>query len=301
MSPLSREGGMRAADRLIGAARNNPEGVLLLAAGCALLMRGVGAAAHALRDDQASARPNSRGNGSRRSAPSGSDDDDAMGLVGTARERAANLAGQVKERAGHFAEYANEARNAAYGQSGEMARQAGSSVRDAVDRMVKEQPLTIALFGLAAGAVLAGTLPASRAEERALAPAAEGLGDVARGAKSRLRKSAARARERMNDVAEERGLTAEGLKQAAGEVAEAFGSELMGETEAPRAGARKATSRSRPAAARAAQPRARKAAQRKASSGTSSSDTRSGTPGPSDNGGQAARAVPSTGDTERGV
>jgi hypothetical protein len=233
MNMLSRDGSLRTVDRVMGAAKRNPEGVLLLAAGCALLMRGIGAATHALRDQENGASPKrAAASGRRRAADMAEEvEEGAHGFVDTAREYVSDLAGRVTHSAEAAVHYAGDARRTAFEQTGRVARQTRSGASDAMDRMMNEQPLTVALLGLAAGALLAGALPGTRLERRALAPVGERLGETADEARRRLKRSASRARERVDELAEERGLTRNGLRQAAREVAGAFSDELIGDDE----------------------------------------------------------------------
>lgn len=207
-------------DRVVAAARKSPEGALLFAAGCALLLRGVGAASHVLRSDGPAARHGAQ------QARRGKRvvEDEAQGFAETARAYASD----VKDRVAHSAE-------AAFERTGEAARGMRSGTSDAVDRMISQQPLAVGLIGIAAGALIAAALPGSRLERRAFAPVGARVGDAAEDARRRLKRAADRTRERISEVAEEHGLTSDGLKEAARDVAGAFGDELMAQDEpAPR-------------------------------------------------------------------
>ena len=203
MSDRSRDASTGVVDRVLGAARRNPEGVLLLAAGCALLMRGVGKASDMWRDRES---PSPR---SRKSSLVDDVADDASGLMDTARDYASSLADTAVQ-------YAEDTRNTVAERTGEIARGAKAGASNAVDRMVREQPLVVALLGIAAGAMMAGALPGTRTERNAFAPAGD-----------RLKRSVGKAKERSSEVVDEHGLNRDGLTQAARDVARAFGEGLV--------------------------------------------------------------------------
>jgi hypothetical protein len=226
------------ADWLMSAVKKNPEGLLLLAAGCALL----------LRSGSASAQGSSHGS-SQYKRYSGSqtgyegDDQDWKMREGmsraadTAREylsdTADNVGKTLSEKADRVGkslsettdryvsaagEYAEEARQTIVDRSGRIAEQAQSTV----ERIVREQPLAVAIAGLAAGAAVAAAFPATRFERETLGLAGERLSDAATTAGERLSEAASAAGERLMTAAEEKGLNKEGLKQVARDVAGSF-------------------------------------------------------------------------------
>src|SRR4029078_3683924 len=87
---------------------------------------------------------------------------------------------------------------------------------------VKEQPLTVALVGAAAGAAVAAAFPATDLESRTLGPTGERLRDAAGKAGEQLKDAATKAGQRLAAAADERGLNTEGLKEVAQDVGEAF-------------------------------------------------------------------------------
>ncbi|MCC6204347.1 MAG: hypothetical protein IT533_05105 [Hyphomicrobiales bacterium] len=222
---------MSVLDRVVAAAKRSPEGALLFAAGCALLMRGVGAAAHRLRGEED--LPRATGRARRRGRHP--EEDDARGLFGVTRAYASDVAGRMAHSAEEAVSYADDARRAAAQRTGEAMRGVRGGASDAVDRMLAQQPLTVGLIGIAAGALIAAALPGSRVERRAFAPVGERIGEAADDARRRLKRAADRTRRRAAEVAEEHGLTPDGLKEAALDVAEAFSDEFMS-VEKPAAG-----------------------------------------------------------------
>jgi hypothetical protein len=110
-------------------------------------------------------------------------------------------------------EYAEDARQTIMDQSSRIAGQAQSMI----ERIVREQPLAVAVAGLAAGAAVAAAFPATRFERETLGPAGK-----------RLSEAASDAGERLMAAAEEKGLNKEGLKEVAGDVAGTFEKSFSG-------------------------------------------------------------------------
>jgi hypothetical protein len=100
-----------------------------------------------------------------------------------------------------------------------------------MQRTLREQPLAVAVAGLAAGAAVAALFPATDIEHRAFGGTHEKLRDAAEQAGERVMEAAGKAGERLKSAAEERGLTSEGLKEVAGEVADTFKDAMSGKSE----------------------------------------------------------------------
>jgi hypothetical protein len=143
----------QAGDWLIGAARSNPEALLFLAAGCALLMR---------------TRRNSllRSAIQQQASPSHA-------------APALNIGNKVSEMAGEYAEsvsgFVQEASRNIAQQSDRFRRQAQATVEEGTKRLLREQPLAVALLGLAAGAAIGAAFPRSELENRTFGPARDAL------------------------------------------------------------------------------------------------------------------------------
>lgn len=237
MSHYSQRADAGTGDWLMGAVRRNPEGLLLLAAGCALLMRSVGGS----RAADSTGRHEFRRTDRSQQVSSGVDDEGKGWSVGESVAQAARSAGEyaadVTERvtqtassyASSASEYAEDAARAASEQSRRFARQAQSSAKHALE----EQPLAVVLVGLAAGAAVAAAFPATQFEKRALGPTGARLRDAAGRAGEQLKDAGAKAGERLMSAAEERGLTSDGLKEVARDVGDAFSSALSGEPSTP--------------------------------------------------------------------
>ena len=223
-------------DWFIGAVKSNPEGLLLLAAGCALLMRKGGTA-----ERQAGRKAHAQGGqrGPRRQDANASTSTTGIGenmsqMAETATDYASDLTEKITETAGSYASsvsgYADEARRTVSEGSAQIGRQAQTNFQRTVDRVLREQPLAVVLAGLAAGAVVASAFPATEIEKRTLGEAGGKLAEAAGEVTQRFKDATAQAGERLAEVAEERGLNADGLKEAARDVAGSFGTAFSGET-----------------------------------------------------------------------
>ncbi len=179
-------------------ARTKPEALLLLGAGCALLMR---TATNAAWPTLGNGREGER-NG------------------GDVRDRAAGTAAAY---AGAVADYTSAAASSAVSTSDRLTRRAGSTLQDTIDRIVREQPLVLALVGIAAGAVTAALFPRTRFEEQTLGGLGEALAESAAQTGESLKEAAVAAGERLKDSAQEHGLSPDGFKDIAREAAQTFG------------------------------------------------------------------------------
>jgi hypothetical protein len=101
-------------------------------------------------------------------------------------------------------------------------------VQETIGNIVREQPLAIAAAGLAVGAAIAAIFPSTRVESRTFGGAREALTEAAGKAGENLMGAATEAGQRFVSAANQRGLSSEGLKDLAGEVAESFSNALTG-------------------------------------------------------------------------
>ena len=218
----------QAGEWLVGTARRNPEALLLLAAGCALLMRRGG------RDAVRSQAPTRPREGDRY-APASDASSVGQGLSRTA-EKAADYASDIKDKvsdtassyADSVSEFAADARRNFSEGSERLRRQAQSTFDTSMDRVLRDQPLAIAVAGLAAGAAIAAVFPATDMENRALGGAHEALTGAVDQAGKSVMGAASKAGEHLKAAAEEKGLTAQGLKDLAGDVADTFTNAVAG-------------------------------------------------------------------------
>ena len=219
----------QAGEWLVGTARRNPEALLLLAAGCALLMR------RGSRDAARSQAPTRAREGDRGYAPASDASSVGQGLSRTA-EKAADYASDIKDKvsdtassyADSVSEFAADARRNFSEGSERLRRQAQSTFDTSMDRVLRDQPLAIAVAGLAAGAAIAAVFPATDMENRALGGAHEALTGAVDQAGKSVMGAASKAGEHLKAAAEEKGLTAQGLKDLAGDVADTFTNAVAG-------------------------------------------------------------------------
>ena len=218
---------------LVGAVKNNPEGLLLLAAGCALLLRSQGASSEpnpaARRGDTQAFKQNNNRGGRGNTVGSGLSD-----AAQSAGDYVSEISEKVMETASGYASsvssYADDVTQVAAEHTGRFARQTQESLQDTVSRVVQAQPLAVALVGMAAGAAVAAAFPTTDLENRTLGATGERLRDAAGKAGHQLKDAAAKAGQRLADAADDRGLNTEGFKEVARDVGEAFSGALDGES-----------------------------------------------------------------------
>jgi hypothetical protein len=249
-SYLERDTYSQAGDWLFGAVRRNPEAILLLAASCCLLMRSGSASSRSRishhEDDWGYQSHASRASSDlhRASASAGEGLSHAANSATNAAERTGNYASRMKDRvadtassyADSVAEFAGDASRNVAEHSARLTRQAQSTLQSTMQRVLREQPLAVAAAGLAVGAAIATIFPSTDIEDRALGGAHEKLKDAAEKAGTRVMDAAGKAGERLKSAAEERGLTSEGLKEMAGEVASTFTDVVSGKSDDRRGG-----------------------------------------------------------------
>ena len=244
MSTYGVREGSSAGDWVMNTVSRNPEGLLLLAAGAALLMR----SGRGQKARYAQSSMSRQYSGSRETSETGSGvgerlRESAERAGEYVSEAADQVAGTARSYASSAMEYADEATQTAMDRSRRMAGQA----QETADYVVQEQPWAVALSGAIAGAVVAAIFPATRLERRTLGEAGQRMRVAAGRMGEQLMDAGMQAGERLSEVAEERGLTAEGLKDAARDVSETFSSALSGEEGRSGRGTNRQRSGERPA------------------------------------------------------
>ena len=242
----------RTGDWLIGTAKRNPEALLVLAAGCALLLRSGkdarGSSPRRYPDAYYDQDQYDQYGEQQRRGQGGSWREGLSRAAETAKDYASDVTDRVSETASSYASkasgyasdvtdrvsetassYASKASGYADEGRRRMSSQA-SSIQSSAGRMFRAQPLAVAVLGLAAGAAIAALLPSTEIEERALGPARDALADAAGRARDNLTEAAGEAGERLKQTATERGLDSEGLKEMARDVAQTFTSKVSGDT-----------------------------------------------------------------------
>jgi hypothetical protein len=222
-----------AGEWLMRTIRRNPEGLLLLAAGCALLLRSGSSASLRRPSEDRGFEPGSMRNSTSTARSSFGDG------ISRAAESASGYASDIKDSvtdaasssASTLSNYANEARSTLANQSERISRQAQSAFQGGTERMLREQPLAVAVLGVAAGAAVAAVFPSTEVESRTLGGAREALSEAAGKAGENLMEAAGTAGERLKAIAEEKGLHPEGLKDMARDVAGTFTGSIAGKTD----------------------------------------------------------------------
>jgi hypothetical protein len=194
MSKYVNTSGLRNPDRVWATLKKNPEGLLFLAAGCALLLRrgrSIGRIEQARSDAHEYL-------GDRESIPDDIPHQNRAGewakgasrIAENAREHAASLSKKMSETAADYAgaasEYARDTREKVVGQSRRLAEKGQSRMQS----LMQEQPLAVALLGLAAGAAVAAALPTTIPEGRVLGPARQRLYEAAETAGQKIAEAA---------------------------------------------------------------------------------------------------------------
>src|SRR5258707_6150319 len=200
----------RAGDWLIGTAKRHPEALLVLAAGCALLMRGGG------------------GSSQSRNESAGSD-----GRWPTEKpsEVVSHLKGRVSDAASSVSDYAGGVGRTISAQTSQIAGQAQSTLQTGFGHLLREQPLALVVLGLAAGAAVAMLLPATKMEERTLAPARDAIAGVTGKVGENLIEAASDAGQRLAHGIAER--ASDGFKELVHQVGEKLTERVAGKTESP--------------------------------------------------------------------
>jgi hypothetical protein len=208
----------QAGDRLLDAARRNPEALVILAAGAAMLLRRGNVYGGNSNDDRSRG---SRGQG--RGRDGNGERGGIVETAGAAGEYVTDAAGRIVDTAGEYvstlSDYADDSRRTVtrrISQLSESASRMGSRAQASAERMLQGQPVAVAAFGLATGAVVAAVLPRSEVERRTLVPAREALAEAA-----------SRAVETVKETAERR-FSQDGLRDLAGDAAKIVTQTVLG-------------------------------------------------------------------------
>jgi hypothetical protein len=214
-------------DWIMNTVQRNPEGLLVLAAGCALLMRGGSArkSGFSANAGRAYGEAESQVSGGTRRSGIADHVSDAADYVSDVKDRVANRASAY---ANSVSDYASDAAQNLSDQSLRLKQQAQSTLQSGMERMLREQPLAVAILGVAAGAAVAAVLPTTSVENQALGGAREALADAANKVGENVMGAAGAAGERLKTVAAERGFTQDGLKEVARDVANTFSTRMTG-------------------------------------------------------------------------
>lgn len=167
---------------LMDTARRNPEALLVVAAGCALLMRGGSSwfrAAESRFEEWDDDEDEEETNGHRSPRGTSGVEDEADGLLSGVTEQASEFVSRMAESVSDTAAAATDYAYESGREFSENVSRWSGQARSAAGTVLEEQPIAVAVLGLAAGAALAAVLPRTEVEDRALRPARDTLVGVA--------------------------------------------------------------------------------------------------------------------------
>ena len=225
---------------LMAKVKQNPEAFLVLAAGCALLLRGSGLGSMVQRSGArnegwndlrertaATARGYAADLRDRVSDTTAAASDKASGYATALSENASAISERASDYVSSLSDQATDwGRNVA-DEATRMGARARSSMQTQADRMVREQPFAIAALGVAVAALL----PPSQVQRDALRPVRDAASEAVTGAAERAKGAVSAIAEHLKDAAEQKGLTPERLKDVARNATQTFGDTLARGTE----------------------------------------------------------------------
>ena len=200
----------RAGDWLIGTAKRHPEALLVLAAGCALLMRSGGRSSQSRNESAGS---------------------DGRWATEKTSEVVSDLKGRVGDAASSVSDYAGGVGRTISAQTSQIAGQAQSTLQTGLGYLLREQPLALVVLGLAVGAAVATLLPATEIEEQTLAPARDAIAGVTGKVGENLIEAASDAGQQLAHGIAER--ASHGFKELVHQVGEKLTDRVAGKTESP--------------------------------------------------------------------
>jgi hypothetical protein len=237
---------MTTIDRVARAIRQNPEGLLLLGAGVALMLRH--ASSLNSTQPQRKRRKRTASDSYYDSAEDMASDATAAGegLASKVAAAADDVRGYVSGTAHDLTEKASEFGQTASRRTREVADTAYQSTREAagsayrsLENTIEAHPVSIAVAGLAAGCLAAAVFPSTRFERETLGPigrraadAASETGELVKSAAvARMTNAAMKAGEQLKDAVVERKLSTDTIGEVVRDVATDFTSNLTGSGE----------------------------------------------------------------------
>jgi hypothetical protein len=218
-------------DWLADVAWRKPEAFLLLAAGCALLMRTGGGFKTSRLEQTGPSRP-SMAQGLSENAREATGQ--ASHAVDQASETVSKYVGDMQDRLSDYAatagQYADRAREGLSAGSERMSKHAQSAAQNAAET-IREQPLLVAALGLVAGAAVASFFPPTEVERRTFGATGRAMVEAASQTGENLVQAAGEAAQHLKDDAAARGMTPEGVKQMARAATDTFSKSVTGARE----------------------------------------------------------------------
>lgn len=250
---------MTTVERVARAIRQNPEGLLLLGAGVALMLRHASSANNA-QPQRKRRKPAGSASyyDSAESGTAGGVEAASDGLTSKVASAADDVRSYVSETAHDLTEKASDYTQAASKRTREVADSAYRTTRDAADSAyrsvesaIEAHPVSIAVAGLAAGCLAAAVFPSTRFERDTLGPigrraaeAASETGELVKtAAVARVTNAAMKAGEQLKDAVTERKFSTDNLGEVARDVATDFTNNLTGGDES-KSGSRQPSTRS---------------------------------------------------------
>jgi hypothetical protein len=225
---------------ILNAMKRNPEGLLLLAAGAVLMMRTNVSQSTAAESMDAAYRRNNPDTGThaRGGATEAMADtarrtmDAATSYASSASDAARQTVDAAKSYASSASEYAGQARRVV----GEQSERVVQQTRSVAQGILQNQPLAVAIVGLAAGAALAAAFPPTDIEKQTLGPMGDQMSKAAERVGDQLKQATVKAGEKLKSAAEDRGLHTDGLKEVASEVVDTLKNTMKGQIDAAKEG-----------------------------------------------------------------
>jgi hypothetical protein len=222
MSAYRTDAVSEATEWLTSTARRNPEALLVIAAGCALLFRNrplFMSEPKPRRSARQTGRPSNRTNAR---AGEGEHFEGGRAEAEDGSGQSEGITGKISNFAGSATSYVSETTSSVYSKAGSYASRGGRQVARQADWLWHDQPLAVAGFGLAAGAALAAMIPPTSIERKTFRPMRDSLKDAAwQGAES-LKNAAGQAVRKVEDDVKDRIFNKDGLKDLARGAAAAF-------------------------------------------------------------------------------
>ena len=198
-------------DWLLDTVQRKPEAVLLIAAGCALLMRS-GRRVVDIRSVRESALPSLSQNRPG-TAEQGSVTESAKAYASKAADTVSEYSDTARQTVSDYAEGATRG----ISDSSDWLRTKAETTYNTASEALRDQPVLVAALGLAAGAALAAFFPTTEVERRAGAALAAKASEVGDQVLAAAENAGERARDTVRDAVTERVL-APAVKEVVGEV-----------------------------------------------------------------------------------
>jgi len=201
---------------LLTTAKCKPEALLVLAAGCALLLRGSGRSfSPPVQTGTDISPPNTASAGLSRAT------EKVAGVASNIQARLSGTASSITEQAGGIAKTLST-------QTSQAASTTQSMLNTGFGQLLRDQPFALVAAGLAAGAAIAALLPATEIEERTLGNARDAISSMSANAGQNIASAANEAGQRLTQEVTER---AGELKDVATDIAQRFTNSIVGTTD----------------------------------------------------------------------